>query len=288
MASKKGGLGKGFNSLFLENSVEEISNGNTTSIKIIDIVTNKEQPRKIFSEQALADLADSISQHGVIQPILVRPLSDGTYQIVAGERRWRASRMAGLTEIPAVVKELSEEEAMAIALIENLQREDLNPVEESEGIQLLMERYNLTQEQVGQKLGKSRPAIANALRLLRLPQKVKDMLSDNIISTGHAKALLSLEDEQKMIEAAEVIIKENLSVRDTEEFVKKLLKADIVTPPKPKSKRDVFYDEAELALSESLGRKIKITSVKDKGSIKIEFFDRDDFQKLIKLFEENK
>jgi len=288
MASKKGGLGKGFNSLFLENSVEEISNGNTTSIKIIDIVTNKEQPRKIFSEQALDDLADSISQHGVIQPILVRPLSDGTYQIVAGERRWRASRMAGLTEIPAVVKELSEEEAMAIALIENLQREDLNPVEESEGIQLLMERYNLTQEQVGQKLGKSRPAIANALRLLRLPQKVKDMLSDNIISTGHAKALLSLEDEQKMIEAAEVIIKENLSVRDTEEFVKKLLKADIVTPPKPKSKRDVFYDEAELALSESLGRKIKITSVKDKGSIKIEFFDRDDFQKLIKLFEENK
>lgn len=287
MASKKGGLGKGFNSLFLENSVEEVSSGNVSTLKIIDIVTNKEQPRKIFSEQALSDLSESIAQHGVIQPILVRPLSDGTYQIVAGERRWRASRMAGLTEIPAVVKEMSEEEAMAIALIENLQREDLNPVEEAEGIKLLIDRYSLTQEQVSERLGKSRPAVANSLRLLKLPDFVKEMLSDNLLSPGHAKSLLSLEDEKKIREVANLIVKEGLSVRDTEQLVKNLLKEKKDTVKKPK-KRDVYYDEVELALSESLGRKIKITSVKDKGSIKIEFFDKEDLQKIIKMFDENK
>lgn len=284
MAAKKGGLGKGFNSLFLENSVDEISLGNSNSIKLIDIVTNKEQPRKIFDEIALRELADSISQHGVLQPILVRPLSDGTYQIVAGERRWRASRMAGLTEIPAIIKEMSDEDAMAAALIENLQREDLDPVEEARGIKLLLDRFQLTQEQVSERLGKSRPAVANLLRILNLPPEVRDMLQNGLITAGHAKALLSLEDSKKIILLANEIINENLSVRETEKRVKNITKEK--REKKPASKRDIFYDEAELALSESLGRKITITSQKDKGSIKIEFFDREDFEKLIKLFEE--
>ena len=284
MAAKKGGLGKGFNSLFIENSVEDVSVSNADKIKLIDIVTNREQPRKNFDEEALNDLAKSISKHGVLQPILVRPLQDGTYQIVAGERRWRASRIAGLTEIPAVVKEMSVEEAMAIALIENLQREDLNPIEESEGIQLLIDKYNLTQEEVSERLSKSRSAIANSLRLLKLPQKVKEYIGENLISPGHAKCILALEDEEKIIEIADLIIKENLSVRETESLVKKL-KNKSSSQKKQSKKRDIFYDEVELALSESLGRKIQITAVKDKGSIKIEFFDKEDLQKLIKLFD---
>lgn len=284
MAAKKGGLGKGFNSLFIENSVEDVSVSNADKIKLIDIVTNREQPRKNFDEEALNDLAKSISKHGVLQPILVRPLQDGTYQIVAGERRWRASRIAGLTEIPAVVKEMTVEEAMAIALIENLQREDLNPIEESEGIQLLIDKYNLTQEEVSERLSKSRSAIANSLRLLKLPQKVKEYIGKNLISPGHAKCILALEDEEKIIEIADLIIKENLSVRETEALVKKL-KSKSSSQKKQSKKRDIFYDEVELALSESLGRKIQIAAVKDKGSIKIEFFDKEDLQKLIKLFD---
>ena len=284
MATKKGGLGKGFNSLFIENSVDEISAGNADKIKLIDIVTNKEQPRKVFDDEKLNELAQSISQHGVIQPILVRPLSDGTYQIVAGERRWRASRMAGLSEIPAVVREMTQEEAMAIALIENLQREDLNPIEESEGIKLLIDKFELTQEEISKRLGKSRSSGTNALRILKLPDEVKNYVENGIISTGHAKAILSLESEEKIIEIAKLIINKNLSVRETEALVKKL-NSQKPTKQKQTKKRDIFYDEVELALSESLGRKIQITCVKDKGSIKIEFFDRDDLKKIIKNFE---
>lgn len=284
MAAKKGGLGKGFNSLFLENSVDEVSAGNADKIKLIDIVVNKEQPRKVFDDEKLNELAESISQHGVIQPILVRPLSDGTYQIVAGERRWRASRIAGLTEIPAVVREMSQEEAMAVALIENLQREDLNPIEESEGIKLLIDKFELTQEEVSKRLGKSRSSVTNSLRILKLPDEVKKYVENSIISTGHAKAILSLESEEKIIEIAKLIIEKNLSVRETESLVKKLNSQKTIKQ-KQNKKRDIFYDEVELALSESLGRKIQITCIKDKGSIKIEFFDREDLEKLIKIFE---
>lgn len=284
MAGKKGGLGKGFNSLFLENSVDEVSAGNADKIKLIDIVVNKEQPRKVFDDEKLNELAESISQHGVIQPILVRPLSDGTYQIVAGERRWRASRIAGLTEIPAVVREMSQEEAMAVALIENLQREDLNPIEESEGIKLLIDKFELTQEEVSKRLGKSRSSVTNSLRILKLPDEVKKYVENSIISTGHAKAILSLESEEKIIEIAKLIIEKNLSVRETESLVKKLNSQKKIKQ-KQNKKRDIFYDEVELALSESLGRKIQITCIKDKGSIKIEFFDREDLEKLIKIFE---
>lgn len=285
MAVKKGGLGKGFNSLFLENSVDDVSTGSVDKIKLIDIVANSQQPRKHFDEEALSELSRSISENGVLQPILVRPLSDGTYQIVAGERRWRASRMAGLTEIPAVVREMTPQEAMSFALIENLQREDLDPIEEAVGINDLIEKLDLTQEQVSQTLGKSRSSIANSLRLLNLPENVRQMLSQKIISVGHAKALLSLNDENMIFEVAQTVVNESLSVRQTEVLVKKInLQKD--NTPKQNQKRDVFYDEVQLALSENLARKVQITCTKDRGNIKIEFFDKEDLKNLIKSLEQ--
>ena len=285
MASKKG-LGRGIESLFSENSLEEINSSSTEKIKLVDIVPNKDQPRKRFNEAALSELADSISQHGIIQPLLVRPLSGGTYQLVAGERRWRASRMAGLKEVPVVIKELSDEEASVIAMIENLQREDLNAIEEADGIKYLMTKYGLTQEEVSERVGKSRSAVANALRLLKLPESVSEYVRDGIISAGHAKALLPLEDEEKMVSLCNTIIKDNLSVRETEKIVK------IMTTEKKNKKkksRDKFFDEVELSLNETLKRKIKINSTsKNKGTITIVFFDKDDLTNFVKFFDENK
>ena len=285
MASKKG-LGRGIESLFSENSLEEINSSLTEKIKLVDIVPNKDQPRKRFNEAALSELADSISQHGVIQPLLVRPLSGGTYQLVAGERRWRASRIAGLKEVPVVIKELSDEEASVIAMIENLQREDLNAIEEADGIKYLMTKYGLTQEEVSERVGKSRSAVANALRLLKLPESVSEYVRDGIISAGHAKALLPLKDEEKMVSLCNTIIKDNLSVRETEKIVKMM-----TTEKKNKKKksRDKFFDEVELSLNETLKRKIKINSTsKNKGTITIEFFDKDDLTNFVKFFDENK
>ena len=283
MAAKKGGLGRGLDALFIDNSVEELSANNTVKLKIIDIEPNRDQPRKIFNEEKLHELADSISQHGVLQPLLVRPLSDGTYQLVAGERRWRASRIAGLTEVPVIIKELSDEDAMAIALIENLQREDLNAIEEAEGIKLLIDTFGMKQEEVAEKIGKSRSAAANALRLLKLPKVIQEYVSDNLLSSGHARALLPLIDENKMIDFSNQIIKNDLSVREVEQLVKQELKEK---KEKKQKHRDVFFDEVELALSDSLARKVKITSTKDKGTIQIEFFDKEDLNKLIKYFNE--
>ncbi len=282
MASKKG-LGRGIESLFTENSLEEINSSSTEKIKLVDIVPNKEQPRKRFNESALSELADSISQHGVIQPLLVRPLSGGTYQLVAGERRWRASRMAGLKEVPVVIKDLTDEEASVIAMIENLQREDLNAIEEADGIKYLMTKYGLTQEEVSERVGKSRSAVANSLRLLKLPESVSEYVRDGIISAGHAKALLPLEDEEKMISLCNTIIKDNLSVREVEKIVKSML-----TEKKQKKKKakDKFFDEVELSLNETLKRSIKINSnSKNKGTITIEFFDKEDLLNFIKYFD---
>jgi len=282
----KKGLGRGIESLFNENSLEEINTSSSEKVKLVDIVPNKDQPRKKFNEAALSELADSILQHGVIQPLLVRPLSGGTYQLVAGERRWRASRMAGLKEVPVVIKELSDEEASIIAMIENLQREDLNAIEEADGIKYLMTKYGLTQEEVSVRVGKSRSAVANALRLLKLPESISEYLRDGIISAGHAKALLPLEDEEKMVSLCNTIIKDNLSVRETEKIVKMM-----TTEKKNKKKksRDKFFDEVELSLNETLKRKIKINSTsKNKGTITIEFFDKDDLKNFVKFFDENK
>lgn len=282
MASKKG-LGRGIESLFTENSLEEINSSSTEKVKLVDIVPNKDQPRKRFNESALSELADSISQHGVIQPLLVRPLSGGTYQLVAGERRWRASRMAGLKEVPVVIKDLSDEEASVIAMIENLQREDLNAIEEADGIKYLMTKYGLTQEEVSERMGKSRSAVANSLRLLKLPESVSEYVRDGIISAGHAKALLPLEDEDKMISLCNTIIKDSLSVREVEKIVKSML-----TEKKEKKKKakDKFFDEVELSLNETLKRSIKINSnSKNKGTITIEFFDKEDLLNFIKYFD---
>ncbi len=275
---KKAGLGKGLDALFIDNSTEE--NGDKL-VNINDIEPNRDQPRKFFDEEALKELADSIAMHGVIQPLLVRPLSDGGYQLIAGERRWRASRMAGLSQVPVVVKEMTDEEAMELALIENLQREDLNPIEEAEGFKLLMDTYSFTQEQAAERVGKSRPAVANALRLLNLPEAVLDMVKQGIISSGHARTLIPLTDEKLIIKLAEEISQKELSVRETERIVKTLLKPknELV---KKKSKRDPYFDECEIAIREELGRKAKINvSRGNKGSIEIEFFSKEDLQSIL-------
>ncbi|MBQ0135495.1 MAG: ParB/RepB/Spo0J family partition protein [Oscillospiraceae bacterium] len=263
--------------------MDDVSSTNTMTLKLNEIEPNKEQPRKTFDEKALAELASSIERNGVLQPLLVRPMTDGSYQLVAGERRWRASRLAGLTEVPVVIKEMSDEQAMEIALIENLQREDLNPIEEAEGLQLLIERYNLTQEEAAARVGRSRPAIANALRLLNLPEKVRNLAKDGKISAGHARALLAFEKENDMVKTADEIIKSDLSVRDVEKLAK--LSQSSSTEPKPRKRqnRDTFYDEVELALSSTLGRKVKVIASKTGGgTLEMEFFDKKDLQQLAK------
>ena len=280
MAAKKGGLGRGLDALFADNSIEEIASTSAVKLKIMDIEPNRDQPRKIFDEDALAELADSIAKHGVIQPLLVRPMPDGRYQLVAGERRWRASRMAGLTEVPVVIKELSDDEAMALALIENLQREDLNAIEEAQGIKALMDTLSLTQDEAAERVGKSRPAVANALRLLKLPDSVIALVSDGKLSPGHARALLGFKDEQDIIETADLIIEKGLTVRDVEKLVKKRNKEP--KAEKPAARRASYYDEVELALTDFLGRKVKVGTKpgKESGVLEIDFFDKDDLTRL--------
>lgn len=280
MAAKKGGLGRGLDALFADNSIEEIASTSAVKLKIMDIEPNRDQPRKIFDEDALAELADSIAKHGVIQPLLVRPMPDGSYQLVAGERRWRASRMAGLTEVPVVIKELSDDEAMALALIENLQREDLNAIEEAQGIKTLMDTLSLTQDEAAERVGKSRPAVANALRLLKLPDSVIALVSDGKLSPGHARALLGFKDEQDIIETADLIIEKGLTVRDVEKLVKKRNKEP--KAEKPAARRTSYYDEVELALTDFLGRKVKVGTKpgKESGVLEIDFFDKDDLTRL--------
>lgn len=280
MAAKKGGLGRGLDALFADNSIEEIASTSAVKLKIMDIEPNRDQPRKIFDEDALAELADSIAKHGVIQPLLVRPMPDGSYQLVAGERRWRASRMAGLTEVPVVIKELSDDEAMALALIENLQREDLNAIEEAQGIKALMDTLSLTQDEAAERVGKSRPAVANALRLLKLPDSVIALVSDGKLSPGHARALLGFKDEKDIIETADLIIEKGLTVRDVEKLVKKRNKEP--KAEKPATRRASYYDEVELALTDFLGRKVKVGTKpgKESGVLEIDFFDKDDLTRL--------
>lgn len=283
MAKKPGGLGRGLDALFADNSVDDENIKSTTTLRLNEIEPNKEQPRKTFDEKALNELASSIQRNGVLQPLLVRPMADGSYQLVAGERRWRASRMAGLTEVPVVIKEMSDEQAMEIALIENLQREDLNPIEEAEGLQLLIDRYSLTQEEAAARIGRSRPAIANALRLLNLPEEVRTLARDGKISAGHARALLAFEKQSDIIRIADDIIEKNLSVRDIEKLAKISANENNKTPTRRKTKRDTFYDEVELALSEILGRKIKVfVSKNGNGTLEMEFFGKEDLEKLAK------
>ena len=286
MAKKQSGLGKGLSAIFIENDTE---NKNTTYLKISDIEPNRDQPRRDFDEEALAELADSIAQHGVLQPLLVRPVGTDFYQIVAGERRWRASRMAGLQEVPVVIRELTDNEVMEIALIENLQREDLSAVEEAQGYKSLMETYNMTQEEIAKSLGKSRSSIANSLRILTLPEDVVDMISKGLLSGGHAKALLSLKDDNDIEKVSKLIVEKELSVRETEKFCKALNEDKGKKKSKKKLDRNPFFDEVELSLKQFLGRKVKvINSSKNKGILQIEFYNDEDLVEIARCLEENK
>lgn len=276
MAKKQSGLGKGLGALMLENNVDDMVS--TSTLPINEIIPNKEQPRKTFDEGALQELADSITVHGVLQPLLVRPLLSGGYQLIAGERRWRASRMAGLKEVPVIIRELSDSEAMEIAIIENLQREDLNPIEEAEGLQALIDKCDYTQEQVAVSVGKSRPAIANALRLLKLPEEVRQMTKEGEISAGHARALLAFDNQAIMYEVAKQIVSDKLTVRDVERLAKRPTKS---ADKKQNAKhRDSFYDEVELSLTDVLGRRVKVYNGCSKGTLEIEFYSLDDLKDI--------
>lgn len=281
MAMKNRGLGKGLDALFADNAAPDSTGA--VILNISEIEPNKGQPRKSFDEKALAELADSIRQHGVITPILVRPLTGGGYQLVAGERRWRAARMAGLSEVPVLIKELTDAQTMEIALVENLQREDLNPIEEAEGYRSLMDTYSLTQDEVAERVNKSRPAVANAVRLLNLPKAVRERVKNGSISGGHARALLAFENEARMEAVAGEIVKKQLTVRDIERMAKDEKKEQ--QPSKPKGNkgllRDSFFTEMELALKAELGRKVNITeNAKGQGTIELSFYDKEDLAEI--------
>lgn len=277
MAAKKGGLGKGLDALFLENSAEE--QGKVVTLRLSEIVPNRAQPRKQFDENALAELAESIAQHGVIQPLLVRPLADGTYQLVAGERRWRASRQVGLTEVPVTVRDMSDKEAAQLALIENLQREDLNPMEEANGYRTLMETYALTQEETARVVNKSRPAVANALRLLNLPTSVAGLVESGALSAGAARTVLAFETEAEQLAAAEEAVAKGLSVRDLERMAKNA-KKEKKEPTVTAFAKNSFYSEVELALTEHLGRRVQVVEGKKGGILQLEFYSEEDLKDL--------
>lgn len=277
MSKKFGGLGKGLDTIFAENETED--SNSSVMLKISEIEPNRSQPRKDFDENSLSDLAQSISQHGLLQPLLVRPLPIGGYQIVAGERRYRACRMAGLTEVPVTIRELSDTETMELALIENLQREDLSPIEEALGYKALIDEHGFSQEEVATSVGKSRPAIANSLRILKLPDSVLEYVKQDKISAGHARALLMLDNEEDMLDLAELIYKKDLSVRQAEKLAKKKPEVEEDTQPERKPS---FYSMVELALNESLGRKIKVNKNKGKqgGVLQIEFYSDEELTEL--------
>ena len=279
MANTSKGLGKGLAALLGDDVMESGEEKNSLFLPISQVESCASQPRKQFDADALADLADSIREHGIIQPLTVRKLQSGYYQIIAGERRWRAARMAGLSEVPAIVIEADDRKAMELAMIENLQREDLNPIEEAEGYQMLMSQYNMTQEETAQRVGKSRSAVANALRLLHLCPSVRAMVEDGRLSNGHARTLLPLSPEAQE-KAAATVIKNDLSVRQTELLVKKLTAQPKEKPQKSGISVD-YAEEAARELSSRLGRGCKIVSGRKKGRIELEYYGVDDLNDLI-------
>ncbi|HIX10746.1 MAG TPA: ParB/RepB/Spo0J family partition protein [Candidatus Agathobaculum pullistercoris] len=284
MASAKKGLGGGLSNLFGDDAAASLSeNGaadSITQLPLTKIERNPNQPRKKFDQQALEELAESIRLHGVITPITVRHgEKDGYYQIIAGERRWRAARLAGLKEIPAMVLEAGEGEVMELALIENLQRQDLNPIEEAEGYDRLMQQFGLTQEEVANRVVKSRSAVANALRLLGLPDEVRTMVADGKLSGGHARAVLAVSDEDKRVEAARQMV--GMSVRQAEALAKRLNKKPSVKPPQPEAFSVDYVADVEKELESVLGRKISIQQGKNSGQLTLEYYGADDLERLI-------
>ncbi len=281
MATRDSGLGRGLSALLGEAALEPEQQG-VTRLPIEKVQPNGSQPRKCFDPESISDLADSIRIHGILQPISVRLMASGYYQIISGERRWRAAREAGISEVPVLVVEADDRKAMELGLIENLQREDLNPMEEALGFQTLIAEYGMTQEEVARQVGKSRPAVANALRLLGLPEDLKALVEDNRITAGHARAILSLSDEDARWALAQQIMDKALSVRQAEEVAKKMNRVKKVTPQPEKDPTEVDY--AALAaqdLGKQLGRKVKIVSGKRKGRLELEYYGVDDLNDLL-------
>ena len=281
MASNAKGLGKGLAALLGDNVMDNQEEKTSLYLPISQVESCAGQPRKQFDPDSLADLADSIREHGIIQPLTVRKLQSGYYQIIAGERRWRAARMAGLDQVPAIVIEADDRKAMELAMIENLQREDLNPMEEAEGYRQLMEQYNLTQEETAQRVGKSRSAVANALRLLNLCPSVRAMVEDGRLTSGHARTILPLSPALQK-KAADAVLKSDLSVRQTELLVKKLTAEVKEKPAVTTGGLEVNYaEEAAKALCAHLGRGCKIVSGRKKGRIELEYYGVDDLNNLL-------
>lgn len=296
MAVKKSGLGKGLDSLIKDNSsAKKTAAANTSSenkaeemksgeqmMKINMVEPNRDQPRKKFEEDALLELADSIKQFGVLQPLLVRKRKD-YYEIIAGERRWRAAKMAGVKEVPVIIKDYTEQEIVEIGLIENIQRENLNPIEEAMAFKKLLEEFNLKQDEVAERVSKSRTAVTNSMRLLKLDERVQEMIVDDMISTGHARALLAIDDKEQQYDLANKIFDEKLSVRETEKLVK-----EIKNPKKPKMKKKVenefVYTDLENRMKEVMGTKVNIYSKGNgKGKIEIEYYSDDELERMFEM-----
>ena len=281
------GLGRGLNALLGDPDLSDQSEG-SLSLPISQVEPGLNQPRKRFDQEALDDLAESIRVHGIIQPLTVRRLATGYYQIIAGERRWRAAKAAGLTEVPAVVIEADDRKVMELGLIENLQREDLNPAEEARGYRTLMEEYGLTQEQVAQQMGKSRPAVANTLRLLALPDEVMSLVEEGTLSAGHARALLGAPTAALQKEAAKQVLERQLSVRQTEALVKALQKEKKDRPRAQTPDLSLYLGELEKDLAGRLGRKVKIAHRGKKGKIELEYYSEQDLEALLALLQQLK
>ena len=287
----KKGLGKGLGSLFSETDIEEVTSdikpskeGDITNIRMSLIEPNKKQPRRHFDEDKINALAESISEHGLIQPIIITPSENGMYKIVAGERRWRAAKKAKLKEIPAVVRSYNEEQVAEIALIENLQRENLNPIEEAIGYNLLMEEFSLTQELISQRVGKSRSAVANSLRLLSLENDIQKMLIDGSLTSGHARAVLSLDDKDLRIALSKRIIEDNLNVRQAEALARQLQRKTLPKKKKEKTAYDIEIEKLQNKLSSAMGTKVNINHTPKKGKIEIEYYGNDDLERILEFF----
>lgn len=276
------GLGKGLGALFQEQDLSE--RDRVTQIAIKDIRANPFQPRKIFDQSALEELAQSIKEHGILQPIIVRK-KRVKYEIVVGERRFRAAQLAGLVEVPAVIRELDDAQMMELAILENLQREDLSPIEEAEAYQSLLEALKLTQDQLSQRLGKSRPHIANHIRLLSLPKDIQQYINDGALTMGHGRTLLGLKNKKQIPLVAEKVIKQHLNVRQLEELVQSL-NEDVSRETKNKGKKDIFLEEKESQLRDYFGTNVLIKKTKNKGKIEIEFFSEDDLERILELLED--
>ncbi|MFQ6806255.1 MAG: ParB/RepB/Spo0J family partition protein [Lachnospiraceae bacterium] len=307
MAVKRGGLGKGLDSLIaptanpkikkhteekqdtvkvVEKVVEKIvEKPADLYVKISEVEPNREQPRKYFDEDALLELADSIRQFGILQPLLVKKKED-YYEIIAGERRWRAAKLAGIKEVPVIIKEFTDQEVVEISLIENIQRENLNPIEEAQAYRRLMEEFHMKQDEIAERVAKSRTAVTNSIRLLKLDARVQKMVVDEMLSTGHARAILSIEDPEQQYTAAQQIFDEKLSVRETEKLVKELLNPRKAKPKETDSQMDAIYRGLEEKMKAIIGTKVEIHQKgKNKGKIEIEYYSQAELERLIELFE---